>query len=259
MGRLVHAESGRDCPWISPRLPNPVLCGAYRLATKDQHKSGSKYHCSHRCQQPTVCLHDICAHHISPIALRQLIFRHSLVFDSEVAWPEIQGSAIRWLIDNLTEDAEMEQFIMAIPGSFNTDWGTEVWRRVGNHHESEDEGQDEPVARPHSDTTAHQPSSPWSIRSVLRPIIRLVRKPTPRHPGTHATTRSPIPHPRNVHPHSTTAHIRGENVVHELSTRVARSVEICKNHKRFSNNDGLWQKRTRACIEATASFGCCAK
>jgi hypothetical protein len=46
--------------------------------------------------------------------------------------------------------------------------------------------------------------------------------------------------------------------VHELSTRVARSVETCKNHKRFSNNDGLWQKRTRACIEATASLICCA-
>ena len=35
--------------------------------------------------------------------------------------------AIRWLIDNLTEDAEMEKFLSAIPGSFNTDWGTEVW------------------------------------------------------------------------------------------------------------------------------------
>jgi hypothetical protein len=166
--------------------------------------------------------------------------------------------AIRWLIDNLTEDAEMEQFIMAIPGSFNTDWGMEVWKRVGNYHESEDEGQDEPVARAHRDTTAHQTSSPWNICSVLRPIFHLVRIPTPRHPPTHPTTRSPIPHPPNVHPHSTTAYIRGENVVHELSTRVARFVEMCKNHKRLSNNDGLWQKRSRACIGATASLVCCA-
>jgi hypothetical protein len=165
--------------------------------------------------------------------------------------------AIRWLIDNLTEDAEMEKFLSAIPGSFNTDWGTEVWKRVGEHHE-EEQSQDEPVARPHRDTTAHQPSSSWSIRSVLRPIIHLVRKPAPHHPPTHATTHSPVPHPPNVHPHSTTAHIRGENVVHELSTRVARSVEICKNRKLFANNDGLWRKRTRACIEATASLVCCA-
>ena len=45
--------------------------------------------------------------------------------------------------------------------------------------------------------------------------------------------------------------------MHELSTRVARSVEICRNRKLFSNND-LWQKRTRACIEVTASLVCCA-
>jgi hypothetical protein len=28
--------------------------------------------------------------------------------------------AIRWLVDNLTEDAEMESFAMAISGSFHT-------------------------------------------------------------------------------------------------------------------------------------------
>jgi hypothetical protein len=44
--------------------------------------------------------------------------------------------------------------------------------------------------------------------------------------------------------------------VHELSTRVARSVEICKNRKRFANDDGLWRERTRACIETTASLIC---
>jgi Family of unknown function (DUF6535) len=165
--------------------------------------------------------------------------------------------AIRWLIDNLTEDAEMEKFLSAIPGSLNTDWGTEVWKRVGKHHKSEDESQDEPVARPPRDTTGHRRSSSWSIRSVLRPIIRLVRKPAPRHHPTHATTRSPVPHAPIVHPYSTAAHIRGENVVHELGTRVARSVEICKNRILFSNN-GLWRERTRACIEATASLVCCA-
>jgi hypothetical protein len=32
----------------------------------------------------------------------------------------------------------MEKFLLAIPGSFNMDWGTEVWKRVGKHHEGED-------------------------------------------------------------------------------------------------------------------------
>jgi Family of unknown function (DUF6535) len=164
--------------------------------------------------------------------------------------------AIEWLIDNLTEDAEMEKFLSAIPGSFNTDWGMEVWKRVGKHRENEDQGQDEPIARRHRDTTAHQPSSSWSICSVLRPIIHLVRKPTPRHPHTHATTRSPVRHPPNIHPRSTDAHIQGENVVHELCTRVARSVEICKNRTLFSDKD-IWRKRTRACIEATSSLVFC--
>jgi hypothetical protein len=45
--------------------------------------------------------------------------------------------------------------------------------------------------------------------------------------------------------------------VHELGTRVARSVEICKNRKLFSNDD-LWKKRTRACVETTALLVCCA-
>jgi hypothetical protein len=166
--------------------------------------------------------------------------------------------ATRWLIDNLTEDAEIEKFLSAIPGSFNTDWGMEVWKRVSGHHESGDQSQDEPVTRPHRDTTAHQPSSSRSIRSALRSIIHLVRKPAARHSPTHATTHSPVPYPPNVHPDSTTTHIQGENVVHELSTRVARSVDVYKNRKLFANND-LWQKRTRACIEATASLVCCAK
>ena len=129
--------------------------------------------------------------------------------------------ATRWLIDNLTEDAEMETFLSAISGSFSTDWGTEVWRRVGDHHERE----------------VH--------RSVLRSIVHLVRKPAPRHPPTHATTCSPVPNPPNVPLHFIAVHIRGKNVVHELSNRVARSIDICKSSGRFSGNY-FWRKRMRA-------------
>ena len=194
---------------------------------------------------------------MKPVSANMAQGQMQLAMEKTVARKGRDVQAIRWLIDNLTEEAEMEKFLLAIPGSFNTDWGTEVWKRVGEHHENEDQSQDGPVARPHRDTTAHRPSSSWRIRSVLRPIIHLVRNPAPRHPPTHATTRSPVPHPPNVHPHSTTAPIGGENVVHELSTRVARSVEICKNRKLFSNNNGVWRERTRACIEATASLVCC--
>ena len=179
-----------------------------------------------------------------------------LAMEETVARNSRDVRAIRWLIDNLTEDAEMEKFLFALPGSFNTDWGAQVWRRVGEHQENQDQSQNETVARLHRDTAAHQSSSSWSILSILAPIIHMVRKPA-HHPITPATSCSPGPHPLNVHPHSAILNIQGGNVVHELGIRVARSVEICKNRKLFSNND-LWQKRTRACIEATASLVCCA-
>ena len=173
-----------------------------------------------------------------------------LAMEETVARRGRDVGATRWLINNLTEDAEMERFLSAIPGSFNAFWGTEVWKRVGEHHKSDDQSHDEPVARPRRNTTAHQPAFSWSVRGVLRPISHLVRKLTPRHPPTHATTP-------NIHSHSITAHIQGENVVQELSTRVARFVEICNNRGRFANDD-LWRMRTRACIETTASLVCCA-
>ena len=151
----------------------------------------------------------------------------------------------------------MEKFLPTIPSLFNTDWGTAVSSRVGKHpvSASDDQSLDEPFARRHTDITTQQPPSFWSIHSVNRPIVQLVRKPTSRHPVTHTTldttTPSHVPHLSNAHPHSTTVHIR-ENVMHEFSTRVARSLEICKNRKLFSNDDSWW-KHTRACIEATAS------
>ena len=35
----------------------------------------------------------------------------------------------------MTEDAEMEAFVMAIPGSFNAVWGTEAWKKIGSWNE----------------------------------------------------------------------------------------------------------------------------
>ena len=156
---------------------------------------------------------------------------------------DVQG--IRWLVDNLTEDTEMEQFLMAIPGSFNTGWGVEVWRTVTNTMEdkSKDRSQNEPVVGPVVDTTvptAH--AMPLVIQPSLfgrafKSIIQLVRKPTSHHPPTHVTA---------LHPPI------GKGVMHDLSARVARSLEACKNRGRFAKDD--WRKRTRACIETTASL-----
>ncbi|KAI9457063.1 hypothetical protein F5148DRAFT_1287770 [Russula earlei] len=46
--------------------------------------------------------------------------------------------AIRWLVDNLTEETEMESLVAAIPGSFNAKWGRDVWKRISEETQGED-------------------------------------------------------------------------------------------------------------------------
>ncbi|KAH9016772.1 hypothetical protein EDB85DRAFT_701664, partial [Lactarius pseudohatsudake] len=38
--------------------------------------------------------------------------------------------SVRWLIDRTAANAEMEPLLLAIPGSFDTEWGKDVWREV---------------------------------------------------------------------------------------------------------------------------------
>lgn len=38
--------------------------------------------------------------------------------------------AIRWLVDNTTVNVETEPLVLAIPGSFDSKWGLEVWQEV---------------------------------------------------------------------------------------------------------------------------------
>ena len=40
--------------------------------------------------------------------------------------------AVRWLIDNINGSNETENFVLSIPGSFNQEWGRDVWRGVVN-------------------------------------------------------------------------------------------------------------------------------
>jgi hypothetical protein len=117
--------------------------------------------------------------------------------------------AIQWLIRNMTEDAEMESLVMAIPGSFNCKWGLEVWENV-------------------SKSLANDPHT----------------GPMPLLPGSDA---------QNVRPYSTTAQTEGDNVMHELNTRVARLMETCKNRDLFASEE-LWRKRTRGCVETVVSL-----
>ena len=175
--------------------------------------------------------------------------------------------AVRWLIDNLTEDAEMEQFVMAIPGSFSTDWGVEVWKRASERDKSDKRSRDEPAAVwPPMDMTVSteqvmprvsRPSYSGRIHHISRPIIHLFKKLTPHYsPTVDASTHTTV-----THSYSSTSHIQGENVIHELSKRVTRTLEICRSRQFLANDDienKLWRRRTRACIETVASLVFCA-
>ena len=58
-------------------------------------------------------------------------YRDQLVMD-ERARKKRDVRAVRWLVDNTTVNAEMEPLVLAIPGTFNTEWGREVWKEVSD-------------------------------------------------------------------------------------------------------------------------------
>ncbi|KAH9969371.1 hypothetical protein BGW80DRAFT_1526119, partial [Lactifluus volemus] len=56
--------------------------------------------------------------------------------------------AVSWLVNKLTEDDDMEPFVMAIPGSFNTEWGKKVLKGVSEameENKSTDGSQEPPL------------------------------------------------------------------------------------------------------------------
>ena len=149
--------------------------------------------------------------------------------------------AIRWLASNMTEDTEMESFVMAIPGSFNGEWGEEVWIEVSNAAEKD------------KSTNRNQSSR-------IQGVVPLVRTQIPNNDfRADAVALIPTPHPPdpNFHSRYTTVHTQGEDTVRELSARVVHVLETCKNRRLFTN-DELWRRRTRACVETSASLVCCA-
>ncbi|KAI9439395.1 hypothetical protein BJY52DRAFT_1195723 [Lactarius psammicola] len=57
-------------------------------------------------------------------------YQEELVMGETEERKERDVRAIRWLVDNTTVNAEMEPLVLAIPGTFNTEWGREVWLDV---------------------------------------------------------------------------------------------------------------------------------
>jgi hypothetical protein len=162
---------------------------------------------------------------LKPVSLNMVRGKMQLAMEETEGRKGRDERAVQWLASNMTEDAEMESFVMAIPGSFNGEWGEEVWKKVSNAIEDKDKD-------------PHQNEPSW-LQSILPSFIPLV--------GSRSASDS------GVNP---TAHIQGEATMRELSARVRHLLDTCKNQGLFTS-DELWRRRTRACTETAASLVCC--
>lgn len=73
-------------------------------------------------------------------------YQEQLVMEETEERKDRDVRAVRWLVDNTTVNAEMEPLVLAIPGSFNTDWGREVWIDVSSQGRS-----DSDISEPQTD------------------------------------------------------------------------------------------------------------
>ncbi|KAH9969424.1 hypothetical protein BGW80DRAFT_1208832 [Lactifluus volemus] len=144
--------------------------------------------------------------------------------------------AILWLVKSMTENAEIESFAMAIPGSFNTDWGVDVWQGVSDRIEEE---------KNNSLSTSTQPSS--TDHNWLDSILRFVGVRGTNHHHHHTG----LSHSSGSS--STLGSIEPNQGLHELSKRVGYLLGTCNDPGHFSDYT-QWHQRTRACVETTAEL-----
>jgi len=175
------------------------------------------------------------------------------------------ADAIRWLVENMTEDSEMELLAMTIPGSFNTEWGTIVWKKaseiiedgskntVGDEHAAgQPADTDSPTALP----IIRRSSQTNIVRSVFGSITRPVRTCIAGGSSTSTILPFQTPDAPTASP-SIVASAPGDTLVGELSIRISHLLESCKNRSLFPS-DELWRRRTRACVGTAASLVLCA-
>jgi hypothetical protein len=175
--------------------------------------------------------------------------------------------AIWWLVDSMTEDAEMESFVLAMPGSFNEEWGAKVWKRISEITSDENGTADWNgfATGPPTDTNLHivmpivtRPSiqTPIGVFSNLpSSIVRLFRTRNASRSPTNTMVQLPSQDSPDSHLPVVATSTHRRNVVRELSRRMAHTFETCGNRGIFSS-DELWRRRTRACVEVTTSLVC---
>ena len=215
---MVRAGGGRRCPSAHPHLSLLVLHRAsgqplqYKHCHSDHHHNHDHHlRCPlslvHHCPRPrrpiplpepavrnflaTLPTHPRRTHrdHSTGGARKRISTnmtdgRMQLAMDESDDRKKRDARAIRWVIDNLTEDSELEPFVLGVPGSFNSNWGQKVWEFVALGEDNKSSGGGLSPAQPIEATelaiVSHSPGGPPSPSS---PILLTQRENTIGDPG----------------------------------------------------------------------------
>jgi hypothetical protein len=144
--------------------------------------------------------------------------RVQLAMDESDDRKKRDARAIRWVIDNLTEDSELEPFVLGVPGSFNSSWGKKVWEVVAADEDNKGSGGGTSTPQPNEVAAepvavSHGPGGPLSL-----PML---------------TQR--------------------ENTIGDLSGRITRLLKTCTDPGVLPSEEAR-RKRARACVDASLSF-----
>ena len=145
--------------------------------------------------------------------------RVQLAMDESDDRKKRDARAIRWVIDNLTEDSELEPFVLGVPGSFNSNWGQKVWEVVALDEENKSSG--------------GGASPPQPIEATELVVV------------SHSPGGPPIP--------SSPILTQRENTIGDLSGRITRLLKTCTDPGVLPTEEAR-RKRARACVDASLSF-----
>ena len=140
--------------------------------------------------------------------------------------------AILWLMDNLTEDAEIESFVMSMPGSL------QAWADLSKKE----------VTCIVSEPALHL----RTIHKLLGLVPRRFKVFTASRSSTNAMVHRPASHSVSTH-RSIVASNYEKTTIREFCWRIGHFFGTCKNRAVFAS-DELWRMRSRACVEAMASL-----
>ena len=171
--------------------------------------------------------------------------------------------AFHWLIQTLTEDIEIESFVLAIPGSFSTKWGIEVWRKASDVNQCGEANIPVVEFQPDADLSVSaplphvlpHPQRASHLPNLFHRFVRTIGIRAPddtSHEMVAIQSTPPLPIGSQA---SDLLHTSTDLAVHDFCKRVQHLFNTCKNRSLFANEE-LWRKRARACTETAASFVC---